>query len=1085
MPHSHALSKIIAVDGTPQVYTIDVAGVVKLFDIRSLKCIDSWRAFDPARVPTDVANDIRSSGSRDTFHLGDVGAACYTGTSHRSILFGAKHLYQFNTEVRSADAQRAHDMSEPLLAFAVGARFFVTATAATVRVWSVRRGTELSAFPMVRYSAAPLSAMCLDSAGARIFTGHGDGLICAISADTGVLLRQFAKHDTKILAIAHDARNGILVSSSASGELFFWEDSDHVNVGRRHGGQCRGLYGSMTRIPQRTVRRVERPPADVAPLLLCCVPQTLRHRILARWVFVRWRRFVARRSSGSTKLSFDQRTSFLVVPRPRGALYLRQPVTTLCMDEKLMRVAALSRKANLRVVDYSTAKPHATHRLFHGIDTELTTAALYSDRNLVFTADVDGAVFAWLVPPAANAQQDGVAMFVSKWLNKCQVMSYSHPMSEFLRANELDELDAQSKRTTIVEYEQETNDADVARATAAAKVAARHPKTPKSRDDKLSDIRPAVTSMHCDELRGYLVMGDDVGFVSIYEIDTLYRGVADETLALVHGQETGAPPRFVHSWRGHQHPVTHLGMMPHTMYAVISVATDNVVALWTPDGSWLSGLRQGPIVDRQWRLPNAERADAALRRLRYRKFLNAYKSKELVAVAALDLNQVVEVYSKHFLRKASEVLDVNAMQRAAARVATSQRVVNEMRTVQHQAAARERERPTLATLRRQRNVQLTLQLQKAAVQATGAMGELPDLPSVLDHRQPPERHTVRGQPLLHDSSTGHVDAAFDDDVARTAFDGITTAREQHDAALVKSKATSNVAIALRHAYTATDTVDPDVDTTECRVIADPLKHAQAALDKYRGQATKGSDRHSSALAAVRDIAKAQAAQAEKHLAVMSQVRAAGGTADAALVAGVVCLGGIGVSECNVRFPALRRDAEQRDATRPASRASSLPLRTTSRAGTRPAGSLAREAAREVAEARAEASTLCSVAGTSAPELAGGPPPVTDAMLWPGRSTSPPARSQPALVASSAALAADPMISRATLTTPPPTGERHGLPVARVVAGADPRQALADRRRAQTPLGTVLRGATPMATRRTHATGGLTPVVGRNRPQRGM
>jgi WD40 repeat protein len=460
-PHSHPLCRIIAVEGTPQVYTVDVSGVVKLFDLRSLKPIDTWRAFDQGRVPLEVSQDVKSSGSRDTFHLGDIGSVCYTGASHRSVLFGAKSLYSFHTETRSADAQRTHDLNTPIHDVHVGRRLMVTCTGEEIRAWSVRNGVELRTQPVKRLTSSPVTVVALDDATGRVFTGHADGGIYCFHAETGVLARRYLKHEMRVRALVLDSVSATLISSSSRGDVYFWDVADRETSATDSLGHLDHLTGSLTPMPRRAFRPLEAPPENLRHVLTPSTPKPARTRILARWAAFRWRTFAAKRRGGNPRLALNpdsgRSTASLVVTRPRGALYLRHPAVQLIPDPRRMTVLALSGKANCRVIDHSGSRAVTTHRMFHGSDTVLTSCAYWPDRSLVVVADAAGGVYAWLC--AASLDQP---MLLGKWLNRCQISAYSHPLSDFIHDEGDGGEGAGNSREELIEWEEEQDAANEA-----------------------------------------------------------------------------------------------------------------------------------------------------------------------------------------------------------------------------------------------------------------------------------------------------------------------------------------------------------------------------------------------------------------------------------------------------------------------------------------------------------------------------------------------------------------------------------------------------------------------------------------------
>ena len=806
-PHAHPLAAIFNVEGTPQVYTVDCAGVAKLFDVRSLKVLDSWRAFDGNRVPLEVANEIRSGALRGVVHWGDVGAVCYTGGAHRTMVLSGRRMHAFHTEAQNADAERAHDLAEPMCNVDVGKRSFVTAAQQSVKIWSVGKGVETAVHPTARFSHAPVTAVRVDSTSNRVFTGHQDGSIVAFDADSSVLCRRFLKHDAPIKALEIDALQGHVISTSLRGDFFVWDDPGRLSSPFSSSAHVKHLCGSLTPIPSFNVRHSPVVfPTNVAEWCVRDVPLHVTYVRQARWVVTRWRRFARQRASTRVNKDFgipgagdaaDSDVRFITTTSTWAQLYTKYYIAQVALSPRFMLAAALSCKANCRVIDYTHRRPlRVVHRLFHGEDRELCAVSMLAERGLVAVSDALGGVYIWMVQldattshrdgsgsggchpsgvqtvngdaamllrasaplssPASRRQlapvsfpvpvPDQPAILLSKFMNKCQVLGYSHPLKELghddagaeeaafviaddaLLEPEIDEADRQLMAATKLLQEGTA----MANAAGGRPTRGGHPsltgigggahrrrssansveaasdtggnvggsnwgdydkgfhafqgggstssrpssansssgqldsnytsrrQSSQSAGDTASGLSssslsqlpstgggggsggskfslaalPAVTALLLDRIRQSIYTGDDVGFISVYDLDPIYSGIGDHSVALLQKIATGCPPRFVIAWRGHEYPITRMLFMPHSMYALVTNAIDNIAAVWACDGSWVAGLRQGPIVHRVWHFPSEAKGRRALVMQRWGRLREAVKSKELLQALA-------------------------------------------------------------------------------------------------------------------------------------------------------------------------------------------------------------------------------------------------------------------------------------------------------------------------------------------------------------------------------------------------------------------------------------------------------------------
>lgn len=633
-PHQYPICSVMSVPRTPNVYTMDITGILKVYDVRTLKPLGSWGAFDLGRVPNHVLHEIQAGGGgslscSDLSHSQQlVASACYTGSKNRSILIGSRAVHRFLTESRNGDADRPLDISDPLVAFDVGQISFLTAAATVVRVWSIKTGKITATHRTIRYSQQGVSAAAVDDYASKIITGHADGQVNVFHRDSGALLRRYRYHQCRVTIVALDAIHGVFMTSSLDGEICFWRDRDAASSSL---GPLHHSKSYQPAVEAYYERQIPKLPDEMSVILRFSPPPSVRIMSLSRWVINRWwfhiliRKQSKQNGAGGPVPEDGVRT----VITPNFSMHLLYPTRAAVMCASHARVAILSSKAVCRVMDYSVMPPLVTHRLFHGKDRPLVAVALMSDRNLACVSDIHGILFLWLLPTGRSA------VLLASFVNKCLVSSYSHPHEEFRDAT--DEI-SESPGVVIP-------------AALAAKMKAEEEAA--SGDSGMPPYKPptaaipAVTSMWLDPYRFSLITGDDVGFVSIWELETVLRGRTDLFEALQESQESGVAPRWVYAWRAHPLPVHCAQVMGHTSYSVVTQGADNMVSLWTVNGDWLAGLRQGPVVDRSWLFPYPLLAKGALIRLRFEKIHQAFKTKELARLRRVRDGEELDVPQIH------------------------------------------------------------------------------------------------------------------------------------------------------------------------------------------------------------------------------------------------------------------------------------------------------------------------------------------------------------------------------------------------------------------------------------------------------
>ncbi|CUG87908.1 WD40 repeat-containing protein, putative [Bodo saltans] len=600
-PHQYPICSVLAVPRTPNVYTVDTSGVIKVFDVRTLKALGSWGAFDIGRVPTHVMHDVMLGEPSSEFSTSSqpdklISSACYTGSKHRSIIVACRGVHRYMTESRNGDADRSLDLADPMIAVSIGTCSILTAGATIVRIWSIASGRITATHRTVRYSPSNVSSALVDDAGAKVITGHCDGLINVFQRDSGMLLRRYRFHDGKILYVKLDELHGVIFASCNRGQLSFWRDRDCAS-------SSRGRYAHtslLKPVEEMFTRRWTELPAEVNHEVVHR-NDSIHPCALSRWTINRWCAFVQRQALARQGQGAPADV-IRPIRTPNAFFNLFFPSRACSVSPQSFRIAVLSSKTVCRVIDYSVMPPKVTHSLFHGRDRPLISVGLHETKNICVVSDGHGAMFVWLLT------QDCAATLLCSTFNKCLVSSYSHPHEEFREVDNEGEEQPQSE----------------VRIDDGLQLASEMPpyKVPE-------DAFPTITSVFVDIVRFIIVTGDDVGFVSLWEIEPVFCGSCEAFVALQDSRASGLSPRWVHAWRAHPVPIIMAHTTTNSNYAVVTAAADNMVSLWTIAGDWLGGLRQGPVVDRTWIFPYPLMNRSSLVRYRFEKLFQAFASGEL------------------------------------------------------------------------------------------------------------------------------------------------------------------------------------------------------------------------------------------------------------------------------------------------------------------------------------------------------------------------------------------------------------------------------------------------------------------------
>eukprot|EP00744_Colponema_vietnamica_P006751 GILI01009784.1.p1 GENE.GILI01009784.1~~GILI01009784.1.p1 ORF type:complete len:1203 (-),score=212.39 GILI01009784.1:76-3339(-) len=188
----------------------------------------------------------------------------------------------------------------------------------------------------------------------------------------------------------------------------------------------------------------------------------------------------------------------------------------------------------------------------------------------------------------------------------------------------------------------------------------------------LSGVLPHVTSLYFDRSRQTLITGDDTGEVHLWEIDPIFSGVCanprrgtllriarlDPNITAsstpqreleqrkmlftqrIKVKPTGVPPRHVLGWRAGGESSAHIILataIPSStswnFCGLMTITGDSHVRFWNMGGDEVASLRQGPVVDRVWDIPDNWLVEkVGLIRYRWLKFMNGVHGSYLTAM---------------------------------------------------------------------------------------------------------------------------------------------------------------------------------------------------------------------------------------------------------------------------------------------------------------------------------------------------------------------------------------------------------------------------------------------------------------------
>ena len=173
--HQAPLLNVVASDHRPEAISADSNGIVKVWDLRTHKCLQTF----------DLIDGAEPSCSPQALEIYPI------GKNRSRLAIGTKRLSFFDQEP-PIEGEEEDDL--PL-----GACFFneellsiVTAAGRTIKIWDAVTGKVKQTYRKV--VATDISALCVDHRNRKLCIGDISGLITVISHQTGTYMKTMTRH---------------------------------------------------------------------------------------------------------------------------------------------------------------------------------------------------------------------------------------------------------------------------------------------------------------------------------------------------------------------------------------------------------------------------------------------------------------------------------------------------------------------------------------------------------------------------------------------------------------------------------------------------------------------------------------------------------------------------------------------------------------------------------------------------------------------------------------------------------------------------------------------------------------------------
>eukprot|EP00281_Chroomonas_sp_CCMP1168_P016732 CAMPEP_0206215802 /NCGR_PEP_ID=MMETSP0047_2-20121206/2388_1 /ASSEMBLY_ACC=CAM_ASM_000192 /TAXON_ID=195065 /ORGANISM="Chroomonas mesostigmatica_cf, Strain CCMP1168" /LENGTH=801 /DNA_ID=CAMNT_0053638119 /DNA_START=93 /DNA_END=2495 /DNA_ORIENTATION=+ len=190
-------------DGAFQLLSSDKSGIFKVWDLRSLECIQTFSC-DP---------QICTAGIR-----------AYVNLAHKNVVIAVSPRRFEEFEFSYSNTPELTDDQEVVCAFYNETLdSFVTAAGGHLRVWESSTGALQKTFTI----GTPIVCMCFDDRQRKFFIGDANGDVNCYNYLNGVLMKEFEAHSAEVSQITYCDEDKCLLTTSWDRSLCIHDDMDN------------------------------------------------------------------------------------------------------------------------------------------------------------------------------------------------------------------------------------------------------------------------------------------------------------------------------------------------------------------------------------------------------------------------------------------------------------------------------------------------------------------------------------------------------------------------------------------------------------------------------------------------------------------------------------------------------------------------------------------------------------------------------------------------------------------------------------------------------------------------------------------
>lgn len=213
-PHRPAIVGVHCVVGTPQLVSIDQTGLLKIWDLRTYKCVQNI-VLDPTGLGS-VNRDKEFFGL--TYIEKHRQFLCYT---HRQM-----RVVHYTDISRDYCAETAEDVLVGMK-FSSSSGCLVSCTQSALQTWELRSGVKSGEYATPKLHGE-VTAMALDYAGRKVLVGYRGGFVAFFSASNGHFFNKLvcSPADADIVDVACHSFLGVCFAVDSLGSVKGFSDRD-------------------------------------------------------------------------------------------------------------------------------------------------------------------------------------------------------------------------------------------------------------------------------------------------------------------------------------------------------------------------------------------------------------------------------------------------------------------------------------------------------------------------------------------------------------------------------------------------------------------------------------------------------------------------------------------------------------------------------------------------------------------------------------------------------------------------------------------------------------------------------------------